>query len=983
MITVMHVHPSAARLALVALVVLAVLGAGGSALGAGGADGADARIRICHATGNGQWVPIEISVNGLNGHDGHAGDIIPPNDGKVIPEGKNWDETGQDTWANGCTPQTPPTPVHPIGVFVSTVCAVGGGSYAATFGYESENAVEVTVPVGPANRVTPGDADRGQPTSFQPGRVASAFTVAEIPLEVELTWTVTNAGEARSATAGRPTGCDGEVEPPVVPAVSVFVVCVDPGATTYSARFGYANPGSTVVSVAVGSANRFSPGPDDRGQPIAFEPGRDDSALTVAGVPNGTTLVWTLRTNGTRTATAGESFPTRCTPDPPDPPALPVSIFVTCVDPGATSFAARFGYSNPNATPVVIPVGASNRFVPAPADRGQPTAFAPGRTADALTVTGIPNGTDLVWTLNGRTATAGASFPTRCTDGPPDPPPAAQPVEPFVACVVVGPRTIEARFGYRNPNAAVVSIDVGAANRVSPGAEDRGQPTSFRPGTTASAFAVAGVDGTQPVTWSVTSGGESRSARADASSPRCAGAPLPPEVDEPLGIFVACVVRRGERYDAVFGYQNDNRSPVTIPVGAANRFEPAPQGRGQVTTFAPGHVEEAFTVTGISRGTELTWAVAHGGTTRTATASAGFPRACDAPARPTGPIGLTACVVDRGDTFDVRFGYVNENTVAVRVAVGVANAVRPGALDRGQPDLFLPGAQPSAFTVRGVPDGTLVSWTVVYRGVTSALVTASHPVRCAGEAPETPVEVFPLCVLREGKTYTAAFGYANRTGATVRVPRGRSNAVLPKRFDGDQPVDLVPGVQLVAFVAEGVPLDARVTWTLETFGSVDRAEASAALTDCRAIVGRSPRLSLAKRVAPRVVRVGERAEYTLVVRNTGSVAADDVVLVDRPADGRVALLTATASHGACSVRGRGDPGRRVVCRLGRVAPGEAVTVLVAARARRSGVSVNRALVVSVPADGNRRDEVARAWLRIRGPRVESSGAGGPKPSFTG
>ena len=53
--------------------------------------------------------------------------------------------------------------------------------------------------------------------------------------------------------------------------VTVHVVCVTKGASTYTARFGYTNPGSATIPVAVGPLNRFSRGEeDDRGQPISF-----------------------------------------------------------------------------------------------------------------------------------------------------------------------------------------------------------------------------------------------------------------------------------------------------------------------------------------------------------------------------------------------------------------------------------------------------------------------------------------------------------------------------------------------------------------------------------------------------------------------------------------------------------------------------------------------------------------------------------------
>jgi uncharacterized repeat protein (TIGR01451 family) len=75
---------------------------------------------------------------------------------------------------------------------------------------------------------------------------------------------------------------------------------------------------------------------------------------------------------------------------------------------------AYFGYNNPNSIPVTIPVGTNNRFSPSPQDRGQPTVFQPGRHVDVFTVTFT--GSNLVWTLNGRTSTASANLAVRCAD---------------------------------------------------------------------------------------------------------------------------------------------------------------------------------------------------------------------------------------------------------------------------------------------------------------------------------------------------------------------------------------------------------------------------------------------------------------------------------------------------------------------------------------------------------------------------------------
>jgi hypothetical protein len=51
------------------------------------------------------------------------------------------------------------------------------GSYMASFGYDNSTGAPVTIPVGSSNYFTPGKADRGQTTLFQPGRVNNAFSV--------------------------------------------------------------------------------------------------------------------------------------------------------------------------------------------------------------------------------------------------------------------------------------------------------------------------------------------------------------------------------------------------------------------------------------------------------------------------------------------------------------------------------------------------------------------------------------------------------------------------------------------------------------------------------------------------------------------------------------------------------------------------------------------------------------------------------------
>jgi hypothetical protein len=85
------------------------------------------------------------------------------------------------------------------------------------------------------------------------------------------------------------------------------------------------------------------------------------------------------------------------------PGRKPLTPILECVETGpGGGFLAHFGYDNPNAEPVVEPF--ENSFAPAPEDRGQPIAFAPGRVKDAFQVES--EGGPLTWALTGNQVTA-------------------------------------------------------------------------------------------------------------------------------------------------------------------------------------------------------------------------------------------------------------------------------------------------------------------------------------------------------------------------------------------------------------------------------------------------------------------------------------------------------------------------------------------------------------------------------------------------
>jgi len=86
----------------------------------------------------------------------------------------------------------------------------------------------------------------------------------------------------------------------------------------------------------------------------------------------------------------------------------PVRPVLECVrNNGDGTYTAFFGYKNDNNVSVYIPVGGKNKFTPTPQDRGQPRVFESGRHYKVFTVNF--NGSNLVWTLNGRTSTASSN----------------------------------------------------------------------------------------------------------------------------------------------------------------------------------------------------------------------------------------------------------------------------------------------------------------------------------------------------------------------------------------------------------------------------------------------------------------------------------------------------------------------------------------------------------------------------------------------
>ena len=124
--------------------------------------------------------------------------------------------------------------------------------------------------------------------------------------------------------------------------LSPVLECVTENNGTYTAYFGYSNPNASTVTLNVGADNKFSPPPQDRGQPTKFYPGRYRNIVKVTF--DGNALVWKL-TSSTATASRNSK---RCSSFDPKPTPTPESFLGACesVD---SPYRHWFRFRKPNA----------------------------------------------------------------------------------------------------------------------------------------------------------------------------------------------------------------------------------------------------------------------------------------------------------------------------------------------------------------------------------------------------------------------------------------------------------------------------------------------------------------------------------------------------------------------------------------------------------------------------------------------------------
>ena len=331
------------------------------------------------------------------------GDIIPPYDyvddkgvTQIFP-GYNWTPRGQAIWENGCE-----AALRVLVPMLECVDAAPGGGFLAHFGYQNPNPDPVVAPF--ENTFVPDPANRGQPTVFEPGRVKDAFQAASTGSA--LTWRLT--GNRVTASRDSKPSCRGSIT-----IVKVLHPSNDPG------RFHLEIDGVTAGgATAVGDGGTtgtiaVNPGAHTVGESAAQGTSLADYVVQIVCRSGGKVVA--------EAASATVSVPvqrdehvlctitnTRKSELKPLVPVLECVVFR-----GAAPEQAVWGYRNDNDFPVQVPIGATNEFAPAPADRGQPKLFEPGRWTGTFQTPFGSAGT-LAWTLAGQTVTA-SSASTRCT----------------------------------------------------------------------------------------------------------------------------------------------------------------------------------------------------------------------------------------------------------------------------------------------------------------------------------------------------------------------------------------------------------------------------------------------------------------------------------------------------------------------------------------------------------------------------------------
>ena len=188
----------------------------------------------------------------------------------------------------------------------------------AYWGYENTNDHTVSIPIGNRNRFRPDPEPRGQPTTFEPGRVVGQFST-RFEADEALTWDL--AGDSATASATSPR-CTATVE-----LRKVVQPATDPGTFVLAIngeRKATGGNGTTSGPVVVGTGEATVSETAGPGNDLADYDSRLDC------MRNGSAAVSVTGTKADGAVTSGDivvctfTNTRRATPKPPTPPGSPV-----------------------------------------------------------------------------------------------------------------------------------------------------------------------------------------------------------------------------------------------------------------------------------------------------------------------------------------------------------------------------------------------------------------------------------------------------------------------------------------------------------------------------------------------------------------------------------------------------------------------------------------------------------------------------------
>jgi RHS repeat-associated protein len=210
--------------------------------------------------------------------------------------------------------------------------------------------------------------------------------------------------------------------------LAAFRYNYNPVGTIATQEVGRSGLAPEVRSFTYDAADQLLAATGTRGGSYTYDPAGNRLSISNSALPTSNYSVNPLNQITSLSTTTGSGSGPALPPPPSNPPPpgttlKKVSPVLEGVTPIAfnelgqpTRYRAWFGYNNPNPYDVTVPLGNTNKFTPAPTNRGQPTVFVPGRWRFVFSLE-FNAGQNLVWSLNGKTSTASQNGPA--TSGPP------------------------------------------------------------------------------------------------------------------------------------------------------------------------------------------------------------------------------------------------------------------------------------------------------------------------------------------------------------------------------------------------------------------------------------------------------------------------------------------------------------------------------------------------------------------------------------